>query len=160
MNRLATRDDFDFIYGLYMHPDINPWLLYERMDMDAFKPIFDELASRSQLYIYHHKGLDAGMFKLVPMKHRNSHIIYLGGVAIDPAFRGRGLGAFMLKEVIVAVKQMGYQRMELTVATANSRAIALYEKCGFAIEGLLKDYTYLTSENRYIDEYVMALLFK
>lgn len=160
MNRLATMEDFDFIYGLYMHPEINPWLLYERMGKDAFNGIFDELASRSQLYVFHYEGRDAGMFKLVPMKHRNSHIIYLGGVAIDPACRGRGLGEIMLQEVIAEVKQMGYKRMELTVATANTRAVTLYEKCGFTIEGLLKDYTFLTSEDRYIDEYVLALLLK
>lgn len=33
MVRLAVSEDFDFIYTLYFHPDINPYLLYE---MKAF----------------------------------------------------------------------------------------------------------------------------
>lgn len=159
MNRPATANDFDFIYGLYMHPDNNPWLLYEQTGKEAFKTVFNELGGRGQLFIFQHDGVDAGMFKLVPMKHRNSHIIYLGGVAIDNAFRGRGLGEIMLQEVITKVKDMGYRRIELTVATINEKAIMLYEKLGFINEGRLKDYTYLKSEDQYIDEYVMGLIF-
>lgn len=159
MNRPATADDFGFIYGLYMHRDINPWLLYEQMGKEEFKAIFSELESRGQLFIFQCEGEDAGMFKLVPMKHRNSHIIYLGGVALDPAFKGRGLGELMLREVLEKVKDQGYKRIELTVATFNRNAISLYEKMGFENEGRLKDYTYLKSEDRYIDEYVMGLVF-
>jgi putative acetyltransferase len=159
MNRPATADDFGFIYRLYMHPDINPWLLYEQMGKEEFKAIFNELASRAQLFIFQFEAEDAGMFKLVPMKHRNSHIVYLGGVALDPAFKGRGLGELMLREVVEKVKDQGYKRIELTVATFNGNAISLYEKIGFRNEGRLKDYTYLKSEDRYIDEYVMGLVF-
>lgn len=159
MNRPATPSDLDFIYGLYMHPDNNPWLLYEPMGKEEFRNIFNELAGRGQLFIFLHEGMNAGMFKLVPMKYRNSHIIYLGGVAIDNEFKGRGLGEIMLQEVIVKVKDMGYRRIELTVATINEKAVMLYEKLGFINEGRLKDYTYLKSEDRYIDEYVMGLIF-
>jgi putative acetyltransferase len=158
MNRPATGQDVDFIYGLYMHPDINPWLLYEQMGKGEFRSIFDELIGRGQLFVFQHEGEDAGMFKLVPMKHRNSHIIYLGGVALHPAFRGRGLGELMLKEVIDKVKDQGYRRIELTVATLNGYAISLYEKMGFQNEGRLKDYSYLKSEDRYIDEYVYGFI--
>jgi putative acetyltransferase len=159
MNRPATAEDFDLIYGWYMHPDINPWLLYEQMGKEEFRPIFNELASRAQLFVFQYDGMDAGMFKLVPMKHRNSHIIYLGGVALDPAFRGKSLGGRMLEEVVAKVRDMGYKRIELTVATFNEAAIALYTKMGFVNEGCLRDYTYLKSEDRYIDEYVMGLIF-
>lgn len=64
----------------------------------------------------------------------------------------------MLKEVINKVKDQGYRRIELTVATLNGPAIFLYEKMGFENEGRLKDYSYLKSEDRYIDEYVMGLI--
>ncbi len=158
MNRRATAEDFDFFYRLYMHPDINPWLLYEQMEKEEFRIIFDELAGRGQLFVFQYESEDAGMFKLVPMKHRNSHIIYLGGVALHPAFQGRGLGELMLTEVIEKVKDQGYRRIELTVATFNEAAIRLYEKSGFQHEGRLKDYSYFKSENRYIDEYVMGLI--
>jgi RimJ/RimL family protein N-acetyltransferase len=36
----------------------------------------------------------------------------------------------------------------------------VYERAGFRFEGVLRDYSYLASEGRYIDEQVMGLLFE
>ncbi len=158
MHRLAEVSDFDFIYGLYMHPVINPWLLYEMMDENEFRPIFEELVAKKCLFVYHSGADMIGMFKLVPQKYRNSHIIYLGGIGIHPDHWGRGFGSAMLNEVVGMVKTLGYARIELTVASINAQAIRTYEKAGFRNEGTLKKYTYLKSEDRFIDEQVMALL--
>jgi putative acetyltransferase len=158
MQRLAEGTDFDFIYGLYMHPVTNPWLLYEMMDEGEFRPIFDELLAKKCLFIYHEGAERIGMFKLVPQKYRNSHIIYLGGIGIHPDYWGKGHGSKMVNEVIGLIRTMGYSRVELTVASINAQAIRTYEKAGFRNEGTLKKYTYLKSENRFIDEQVMALL--
>jgi RimJ/RimL family protein N-acetyltransferase len=158
MIRPAGQENFDFIYQLYMHPDNNPWLLYEQMTRDEFYPVFNELIARGHLYIFHEEGKDKGMFKLQPMKYRNSHIIYLGGVAVDAGSRQQGVGGRMMADVLDKVREMGFTRVELTVGTENIPAIHLYEKAGFEIEGRLKNYSYLKSENRYIDEYVMGLI--
>lgn len=158
MIRTATKIDFDYLYSLYMHPVINPWLLYEMMPPDLFKPILDDLIQKKAVYIYEQEGVAVGMFKLVPMKFRNSHIIYLGGIAIHPDHAGKGYAKEMILDAIDLVKSLDFTRIELTVATSNPKAISLYQKCGFSTEGILKNYTFLKSENRYIDEQVMALL--
>lgn len=158
MIRAATPDDFQYIFTLYMNPLNNPWLLYEQMEADEFRTIYNELIARSSLYIYSEDGKDVGMFKLQPMKHRNSHIIYLGGVAVDPGSRQQGVGGRMISEAIEKIKEMGFSRIELTVGTENLRAIKVYERAGFQVEGRLKNYSFLRSENRYIDEFVMGLI--
>jgi L-phenylalanine/L-methionine N-acetyltransferase len=158
MIRTATNNDFDYLYSLYMHPAINPWLLYEMMPADSFRPIMDELIHKKALYIYELEGKAVGMFKLVPMKFRNSHIIYLGGVAIHPENAGKGYAKEMILDAIDLVKSLDYNRIELTVAISNQRAIDVYTKSGFKTEGILKNYSFLKSENRYLDEQVMALI--
>lgn len=158
MIRTAVTEDFDYIFHLYMHPDNNPWLLYEQMGKEEFRPIYHELTARNHLYVYSEGGKGVGMFKLQPMKYRNSHIIYLGGVAVDPGSRQLGVGGRMMTEILAKVKEMGFTRVELTVATINHTAIKLYETMGFQNEGLLRNYSYLKSEDRYIDEYVMGLI--
>jgi putative acetyltransferase len=158
MERAATPADFPFIYSLYMHPMVNPWLLYEPMDSATFWPIYNELVEKKSVYLFEMDGSLVGMFKLVPQKHRNSHIIYLGGIAIHPDYAGRGYGEIMLRRIIDLVKVQGYTRIELTVAVVNTKAIKLYARAGFENEGVLKNYTFLAAEKRYMDEQVMALL--
>src|SRR5690348_5721039 len=148
MTRAATSNDFSFLYDLYMHPDINPFLLYEKMDEQSFRPIFEDLLAQEVLYIFENQNTPVGMFKFIPLKHRNSHIAYLGGLAIDPAHNGKGYGLEMLQEIIHLGKSKNLLRIELSVAVANSMAIALYEKCGFQKEGVLRKFTHLKSENR------------
>lgn len=159
MIRKATNNDFDFMYNLYMHPAINPFLLYEVMDKKSFLPIYTDLLQKNVLYVFSDGIADAGMFKLVPQLYRNSHIVYLGGVAVHPSFAGKGYGYKMMQEILHFVKEQDFLRIELSVATFNEKAIHLYEKSGFEKEGVLRKFTCLKSEKRYIDEVLMAYLF-
>lgn len=159
MTRTAVKTDFDYFYGLYMHPQVNPFLLYEQMSVDEFRPVFRELQEKGYLYVYQdQEGVPVGMFKLVPQQYRNSHVVYLGGLAIDPLFAGKGFARKMLQEIKVMAIQKGFTRIELTVAVINEKAIRLYEQAGFLQEGRLGNFTFLASENRYIDEVIMSCL--
>lgn len=158
MVRRITVADVDFIYGLYMHPGINPYLLYEMMDAESFQPIYNELLEKKIIYVFEDGDKAVGMFKFIPSLHRNSHIAYLGGVAIHPYFSGKGYGKKMMEEIIALGKQMGLLRIELSTATTNDKAIALYEKMGFVKEGVLRKYTHLKSEDEFLDEIMMSLL--
>ncbi len=157
MIRKATGEDFDFIYELYMHPQTNSFLLYEQMDKNSFLPIFDDLLKKEVLYVYENNRV-TGMCKLVPQQYRNAHIVYLGSVAIHPTFSGRGEGSKMMKDIIDFAKQNKFLRIELSVASINEKAIRLYEKAGFEKEGMLKKFTYLETENKFLDEVMMAYM--
>lgn len=159
MTRTAVKSDFDYFYGLYMHPQVNPFLLYEPMSVKEFGPVFNELQEKGYLYVYQdQEGVRVGMFKLVPQQYRNSHVVYLGGLAIDPSFAGKGFGSKMLQEIREMAIKKGFTRIELTVAVMNEKAIRLYEQAGFEQEGRLRNYSFLVSENRFIDEVMMSCL--
>jgi L-phenylalanine/L-methionine N-acetyltransferase len=159
MIRNITESDFDFIYKLYMHPATNPYLLYEVMSEAEFRLIFNELLAQNIIYIFSENNQNIGMFKLVPLTHRSGHINYLGGVALDPDFAGKGYGSKMFTEIIALGREKGLKRIELSTSVFNQKAIKLYEKHGFQYEGILKNYTYLKSEDKYIDEQYMAYLY-
>jgi RimJ/RimL family protein N-acetyltransferase len=155
----ATATDFDFFYNMYMHPQVNPYLLYEVMEKEMFKPIFDDLLQQDVLYKFNDGTIDAGMCKLILHRYRDSHKMYVGGLAIHPQQAGKGYGILMMQDIISFAKAHNRIRVDLTVSTQNEKAITLYKKCGFVIEGLLKNYTYLASQNAFIDEYMMSILF-
>jgi L-phenylalanine/L-methionine N-acetyltransferase len=159
MIRNIIKTDFNFIYDLYMHPSVNPFLLYEYMPKEQFEPIFDQLLSQNIIFIFSENNINIGMFKLIPLAHRCSHINYLGGLAIDPNYSGQGYGAKMMAEIITLGKTRNLTRIELSTAISNTNAIKLYEKMSFVLEGVLKKYTYIKAENKYLDEQMMAYLF-
>lgn len=159
MIRKVTEADFDFIYGLYMHPKINPWLLYEPMDAADFQPIFEELLSRKVLYVYESNEEPVGMCKLVPEDHRSAHVLYIGSIGIHPSFAGKGHGLQLMEDIKAYAGANGFKRLVLSVAFINEKAMRLYERAGFVKEGVMKNYTYLKTEDRYIDEVLMSYLF-
>lgn len=158
MIRKASLSDFDFIYELYMHPLVNPWILYDPMSKELFKPIYEDLLVREIKYIYDVDGTAIGMCKLIPLQYRCAHVIYLGGLGIHPSFARKGHGSKMLQEIIRHCRQLKYKRIELSVAVSNEAALLLYQKVGFEKEGMLKKYGYLAKEDRYLDEVMMAYL--
>lgn len=158
MIRLATIADAPFFYHLYMHPSINPYLLYEWMDAAAFAPIYQDLMEKGQLYVFSQAEMPVGMFKLVPLLHRTDHVAYLGGVGVHPDHMGKGIGKQMMHAIVDFARQRGFRRVELSTATINTKAIRLYEQVGFAPEGVMRQYTHLKSEGRFLDELLMAIL--
>jgi ribosomal-protein-alanine N-acetyltransferase len=54
-------------------------------------------------------------------------------IAVDPAYRRKGLGKRLLEYALDYCRQLGAERVELEVRTGNSAAIALYQKYGFVI---------------------------
>ncbi len=154
----AAAADFDFFYNLYMHPQVNPYLLYDEMNKEQFTPIFNELLQQQVLYKFNDGAADAGMCKLVLHKYRDAHKMYVGGFAVHPEHTGKGYGFLMMQDILAFAKEHHRSRVDLSVAAGNEKAIALYKKCGFVIEGLLKNYSYLAGENRFVDEYMMSYL--
>jgi putative acetyltransferase len=160
MIRKAAQNDFEFICELYVHPQVNRFLLYETMGSAEFTPIFDKLLADDVLYVYEASGEPAGMFKLVRLEHRTSHIGYLGGLAIHPAFSGQGHGKILMQEILSLGKELGFVRIELGVSTINARAIRLYTNAGFESEGVRRKAIYLKSERLFLDDISMAYLYE
>jgi ribosomal protein S18 acetylase RimI-like enzyme len=62
------------------------------------------------------------------------------GMGLVAPFRGQGLGERLLQACIAQAPRVGLSKIELTVSSANARAIALYRKTGFKEVGFIRDY--------------------
>ncbi len=60
------------------------------------------------------------------------------GIALLPEARHRGLGRRLMQAAIEKAWANGLARIELSVRVDNMNALALYERCGFVREGLLR----------------------
>jgi RimJ/RimL family protein N-acetyltransferase len=158
IHRFASEKDFNVVYDLYMDETANPFLTYDPMSRDAFKTIFTGLLKTETLYIAEKDNDIVATYRLVSKSDRQAHTYYLGSFTIKKTMQGKGLGKEILSAIIKSAKEKGKRRIELTVDLTNMPAIALYEKMGFLIEGVVRDSYQLAATGGYYDEYLMALL--
>lgn len=72
-------------------------------------------------------------------------------------FRDKGYGTDAMKALIRFIfEQMNVNKIKLNVFSFNPRAKRCYEKCGFVLEGTLRQE--LFRDGKYHDEYVMSIL--
>ena len=78
------------------------------------------------------------------------------GLAIfAPADRGKGLGRRIMDLMLAYCREwLNIRKVNLIVLADNKAAVTLYEKCGFVIEGTLKDEYFL--DGRYRTALTMA----
>jgi RimJ/RimL family protein N-acetyltransferase len=93
------------------------------------------------------------VYTLPRLKGVGELIIYL-----HQDYLNKGLGTGMMTFALDLSRRKGLHRISLQVVRDNKRAIRLFEKMGFALEGILKD-AYFGVDGRYHDILVMAKIF-
>ena len=79
------------------------------------------------------------------------------GISVASTAQGRGVGKALMKALCDYADDWGQiLRIELTVFTDNARAIALYQRFGFELEGTHRGYA--LRQGRYVDVHSMARL--
>jgi putative acetyltransferase len=81
------------------------------------------------------------------------HVASLGMLVV-PGWRGRGVGAALLAEAFRWAREVGVEKLSLTVYPGNRAALALYRRFGFVEEGRLRRHS--KKRYGYEDEIVMG----
>lgn len=76
--------------------------------------------------------------------------VFLYGFSTSLKERGKGYGKILLEESHNRLKELGMEKIYLTVDPANAKAIDMYKKAGYIIEELQKD-----EYGKGIDRYLM-----
>jgi putative acetyltransferase len=77
------------------------------------------------------------------------------GIAVHDNFQNMGMGTALLKHLLDIARMKKLRKIWLLVNTDNDRAVHIYKKAGFEIEGKLRNERYY--RGRYGDEYRMAI---
>lgn len=93
-------------------------------------------------------------FHIDSIIHRRCEV----GYVVHPMYQGRGYGSEMVKWSMFTVLNWDDEinRMWLTVFPENKPAIKLYEKYGFEIDGIMREYVY--KNGIYRDVNIMSVL--
>jgi L-phenylalanine/L-methionine N-acetyltransferase len=87
---------------------------------------------------------------------RRAHVRGLG-ISVAREWQGRGVGDTLMQAALLwADRWAGILRIELTVLCDNQRAIHLYERHGFSMEGIMRGH--ILRDGVYADTQMMARL--
>jgi RimJ/RimL family protein N-acetyltransferase len=138
--RPARPGDLDFLVELLNDDDVRPYLAgareHAREDLDAD---LERMAADPVAFgriVIEVDGEPAGVMGYERINQR-SRIAHLGGLAVHPRFRGRGVAdeaARLLQRHLI--EELGYHRLQLEVYGFNDRALAHAERAGFVREGV------------------------
>jgi len=138
--RRATADDVEWLVELYTGEETEPFLGGRNArDATAIGTEVERSLREPQQtgrMIIEVDGERAGVMAFDELSEAN-RIANLGGLAVHPAFRGRGVAdeaARLLQRYLLF--ELGYHRLELACYGFNDRAIRHSERVGFVREGV------------------------
>jgi ribosomal-protein-serine acetyltransferase len=138
--RRAVVDDVDFLLGLVNDADTRPFLGNRAADTRERALADVERSQREPdaygWFVVEVDGERAGCvaFERTSEQHR---IAEAGRFAIDPRFRGRGVGVDAAQAFQrLLLRELDFHRIELKVYGFNERAIAHAERSGYVREGV------------------------
>lgn len=92
---------------------------------------------RGHCYIAEIDNQTAGVYVLV---ENNSDTAELINIAANEKHQGKGIGKALVKDAIQKAKDMGYKTIEVGTGNSSISQLALYQKCGFRITAVDKDF--------------------
>ena len=108
----------------------------------------------SLFLIAERNGEIVGAMDMQGLRHPQCRHVGYVGLSVRKDQRGQGIGTALFSSLFERAKSVGVTRLELEVFANNPRAIALYERLGFHVDGVRPGLVKLGSE--FIDVVVMG----
>ncbi|HPE68442.1 MAG TPA: GNAT family N-acetyltransferase [Thermotogota bacterium] len=143
------RNQFSVAHQTMGIPCTSRALLKERWEKSFQDPNNRELVAEVDGKVVGFSG-----FQLMVGKRR--HVMGIG-MMVHEEYQGKGIGTLLLQKIVeLADRWYQVHRIELQVFSDNTRAIRLYEKFGFEVEGTQRKFAF--SDGAYRDVLMMARL--
>ncbi|MBA2870346.1 ribosomal protein S18 acetylase RimI-like enzyme [Anoxybacillus calidus] len=96
-----------------------------------------EYIRRGQCFVAEINGQIIGVYVLLPTRPETIELV---NIAVDEKQQGKGIGKQLVLHAVENAKQQGYKTMEIGTGNSSIRQLALYQKCGFRITGVDRDF--------------------
>jgi len=141
--RPLEREDLRFVHQLDNNASVMRYWFeepYEAYD----KHIHDQTERR---FVVEHDGHKAGLVELVEINHVHRRAEFQ--IIIDPSHQGKGLATKAAKLAMdYGFSVLNLYKLYLIVDEENKKAVHIYTKLGFEVEGVLKHEFFINGEYR------------
>ncbi|WP_062049049.1 GNAT family N-acetyltransferase [Bacillus sp. JCM 19034] len=104
---------------------------------DPSRRLVEEYLKRGVCYVAEDNKAIVGVYVLLPTRPETVELV---NIAVSEDEQGKGIGKQLLMDAIQKSKQMGYKTIEVGTGNSSIDQIALYQKCGFRIIGVDRDF--------------------
>ena len=119
-------------FGLNNDPDGQVVLIQMRENARKMKNASWIPVSGSTMgFVWEVDGRLVGNISVIPYVHKGHRLNLVANVAVDPAFRGQGIGKALISRALRFSHQVGVQQVWLQVRRDNQAAISMYQQLGF-----------------------------
>ena len=160
--RHAERADIPTFVSWFNSPATRAYLLYNQpMSLIEEERWFDTLLNDPQRYknFYCIESRASGVLVGTCGLHHVDDVARWVefGIVIGPAHQNQGFGSDAVATLLRwCFDTLNLNRVQLGVHADNARAIKVYERCGFALEGTRRQTAY--RDGHYVDMHMMAIL--
>lgn len=114
------------------HPPMDLLLL-----ADPSQTLVEEYLRRGECFLAEDDHQIVGAYVLLPTRPETVELV---NIAVVEKQQGRGIGKHLVMHAIQTAKSKGYKTMEVGTGNSSIGQLALYQKCGFRIIGVDRDF--------------------
>lgn len=104
---------------------------------DPSRELIEQYIANGECRVAEEEGQIVGVYVLVKLAVATMEII---NIVVDERIHGRGIGKKLMSDAIQTAKMLGCKRLEVGTGNSSLSQLAFYQKCGFRIDGVIKDF--------------------
>lgn len=104
---------------------------------DPSQKLVEQYLSRGQCFVGETERGVIGVYVLLPTRPETVELV---NVAVDEACHGQGFGRLLVNHALEQARMAGYKTIEIGTGNSSVSQLALYQKCGFRITGVDRDF--------------------
>ena len=104
---------------------------------DPSQQLVEEYVKRGQCFVAEINARIIGVYVLLPTRPGTAELV---NVAVVEDQQGGGIGKQLVKHAVLNAKKLDYKTIEIGTGNSGMGQLALYQKCGFRITGIDKDF--------------------
>ncbi|WP_409300732.1 GNAT family N-acetyltransferase [Peribacillus sp. SCS-155] len=104
---------------------------------DPSRSLVERYIERGDCFVAEKDHDIIGVYVLLQINIETAELI---NIAVSEHLQGQGIGKKLVQHAIQTAKTKGYKKLELGTGNSSLGQLALYQKCGFRITGVDKDF--------------------
>ncbi|MCI3028240.1 GNAT family N-acetyltransferase [Desemzia sp. C1] len=104
---------------------------------DPSRKIIEAYLTRAECFVMENQNQLIGAYILLPTRPETIELV---NIAVQENFQNKGIGKQLIRHALERAKEEGFQTIEVGTGNSSIAQLAFYQKCGFRITGVDKDF--------------------